>query len=94
MSINYNEDDVEMMYKDMFNVVKNVYDESGSINNDILLDIYGLYKQSSMGNVKFECDFKTLKEKRMWENWNKYKGMSKLQCIDELINIINDLVEK
>jgi acyl-CoA-binding protein len=94
MSVEYNEGDIKYVCDEAFRVVKNMHNKPESINSDILLNIYGLYKQIIVGDVEYECDFKTLKEKRKWQYWDKYKGMTKRDAMDELINIINDLVDK
>lgn len=78
--------------ENVFEMVKKIH-SINNIDNNILLNIYGLYKQSTVGDVLFECDFRTLKQKRMWESWNKHQGMEKDESINKLVSLVNDLLD-
>lgn len=62
-------------------------------SNDILLKIYGLYKQATEGEVKGErpggFDFKAIAKFNAWES---QKGKSKETCMQEYISLIESLM--
>tara|TARA_A100001015_G_C14411436_1_gene489320 strand:+ start:164 stop:334 length:171 start_codon:yes stop_codon:yes gene_type:complete len=53
-----------------------------------------MYKQITCGNVQFNNNFKTLKEKRLWESWNSFKGLDKTEGMTIFIKIVYELVYK
>ncbi len=57
--------------------VEKIQNSNKNLNNEQLLELYGLYKQSIIGNNTTNNDFKTLKDKKMWESWNKFYGIEK-----------------
>ena len=85
MSLNELFDHAILAIKDIHNIKK--------LDNDKLLIIYGLYKQSTNGDIDLECDFKTLKEKRLWESWNNYKGYTEQYSKNKFIEYTNELLD-
>tara|TARA_E500000331_G_C17171316_1_gene676229 strand:+ start:61 stop:351 length:291 start_codon:yes stop_codon:yes gene_type:complete len=79
--------------ENVFEMVKKIH-SINTINSNILLKMYGLYKQTIVGDALFECDFKTLKQKRMWESWNGYKGMDKSDSVKKLVCLVNELLDE
>jgi acyl-CoA-binding protein len=79
------------MFKDSLEIIKDI-NESRKINANKLLEIYGLYKQITCGDVEFNNDFQTLKEKRMWENWKRFEGTCKIEGMELFIEIVNDML--
>ena len=65
-------------------------------SNDQLLQLYGYYKQSTIG----DCDipqpsgFFNMKEKEKFKAWNKHKGMSKIDAMQNYITVVNSILEK
>ena len=57
-------------------------------NNELLL-LYGMFKQATCGNNIIDPDFRTLKEKKLWESWEKYKDTPKKRCMIILNDYIN-----
>ena len=79
--------------ENVFEMVKKIH-SINTINSNILLKMYGLYKQTIVGDALFECDFKTLKQKRMWESWNGYRGMDKSDSVKKLVCLVNELLDE
>jgi len=61
-------------------------------SNDILLKLYALYKQSTIGDVQGDSpgamDFKAVAKYRSWESM---KGKSMDACKKEYIQLVNSL---
>ncbi len=61
-------------------------------SNDVLLKIYGLFKQATEGDVGGDrpggFDFKAIAKYNAWE---KLKGKSKDECMSEYIALIESL---
>lgn len=59
-----------------------------------LLDLYALYKQSTVGDINiFEPMFWDIKGKAKWDAWNKRKGMTKEQAMDQYIGLVDAMVQ-
>ncbi|GAA4840512.1 acyl-CoA-binding protein [Algivirga pacifica] len=62
-------------------------------SNDILLQLYGLYKQATVGNVNTErpggFDFKG---NAKWDAWKKLEGTSADEASQQYISLVNQLV--
>ena len=87
----------KMSLKSIFKEALNVLQDIGSKNHietEKLIDIYGMYKQITCGNVQFNNNFKTLKEKRLWESWNSFKGLDKTEGMTIFTKIVYELVYK
>ena len=60
-----------------------------------LLDLYGLYKQASVGDVNTERPgFLDMKGKYKWDAWNALKGMSVKEAENNYISKVNQLVSQ
>ncbi|XP_028607322.1 acyl-CoA-binding domain-containing protein 7 [Podarcis muralis] len=63
--------------------------------DDELKELYGLYKQSTVGNINIECPgMLDLKGKAKWEAWNQKKGMSKEDAMKAYISKANEMIQK
>ncbi|XP_053119939.1 acyl-CoA-binding domain-containing protein 7 isoform X1 [Hemicordylus capensis] len=63
--------------------------------DDELKELYGLYKQSIVGDINIECPgMLDLKGKAKWEVWNEKKGMSKEDAMKAYISKANELIQK
>ncbi|XP_048367182.1 acyl-CoA-binding domain-containing protein 7 [Sphaerodactylus townsendi] len=63
--------------------------------DDELKELYGLYKQSTVGDVNIACPgIADLKGKAKWEGWNSKKGMSKEDAMKAYIAKANELIKK
>ncbi|MBD8093659.1 acyl-CoA-binding protein [Pseudomonas fluorescens] len=63
--------------------------------NDELLELYGLYKQSTVGdNDSTRPGFTDFAGKAKWEAWNKLKGTSQLEAQNRYIELANSLINR
>jgi acyl-CoA-binding protein len=79
------------VFKESLVVIKEINDTS-KINSNKLLEIYGLYKQITCGDVEFNNDFKTLKEKNMWEHYKQFEGLCEIDGMKLFIEIVDDML--
>ncbi|XP_030352737.1 acyl-CoA-binding domain-containing protein 7 [Strigops habroptila] len=60
-----------------------------------LKELYGLYKQATVGDINIECPGTLdLKAKAKWEAWNLKKGLSKEDAMKAYISKVKEMVEK
>lgn len=65
-----------------------------SPTNDELLNLYGLYKKTVIGNINIDKpNFLMVKECAKWEAWNKC-NYSQRDAEIEYIKLVNELIEK
>ncbi|XP_003222139.2 acyl-CoA-binding domain-containing protein 7 [Anolis carolinensis] len=63
--------------------------------DDELKELYGLYKQVTVGDINIESPGALdLKGKAKWESWNQKKGMSKEDAMKAYISKANGLIQK
>lgn len=63
-------------------------------SNSTLLELYSLFKQSTVGDVntpKPTSLFK-LKEKKKWDAWNNKRGMSKHTAMRKYCSLVENLM--
>ena len=64
-------------------------------SNDLMLDMYSLYKQATEGDVKGKRPGMTAFVNRAkWDAWKKLEGMSTEKAMQTYIEKINTLKEK
>lgn len=88
-----------MAAEDRFNKAVKIINKMNSTKatEDELGKIYGLYKQSTVGNCNIkECPNKLLDYKayKKWQNWKKYEGKSKTDAMNEYADFTIDMVDK
>ncbi|XP_036044570.1 acyl-CoA-binding domain-containing protein 7 isoform X2 [Onychomys torridus] len=60
-----------------------------------LKELYGLYKQSIIGDINIACPaMLDLKGKAKWEAWSLQKGLSKEDAMSAYISKARELIEK
>lgn len=63
--------------------------------NDVLLQLYGLYKQATDGDVNTErpggFDFKNIAK---WDAWKQQEGKSQEDAREEYVQLVNNLASK
>ncbi|XP_060638308.2 acyl-CoA-binding domain-containing protein 7 [Anolis sagrei] len=63
--------------------------------DDELRELYGLYKQATVGDINIESPgMLDLKGKAKWDAWNLKKGTSKEDAMKAYISKANGLIEK
>jgi diazepam-binding inhibitor (GABA receptor modulator, acyl-CoA-binding protein) len=61
-------------------------------DNATLLKIYSLYKQGSIGdNTEAKPGFTDMVGRAKWDAWNKLKGMSQKDAMQEYVDLIESL---
>ncbi|XP_019363910.1 PREDICTED: acyl-CoA-binding domain-containing protein 7 [Gavialis gangeticus] len=64
-------------------------------SDEELKELYGLYKQSTVGDINIECPgVLDLKGKAKWEAWNLKKGLSKEDAMNAYISKAKEVIEK
>ncbi len=64
-------------------------------DNNELIELYGLYKQATVGNINTEKPmFLNLKEVTKWNAWNKHIGLSQYDSEVKYIMFVNDMIKK
>ncbi|CAL1611150.1 unnamed protein product [Knipowitschia caucasica] len=60
-----------------------------------LLDLYGLYKQSIVGDVNIDKPgMMDVKGKAKWEAWNSHNGTSKDDAMSAYITLAKEIISK
>ncbi|XP_041486760.1 acyl-CoA-binding domain-containing protein 7 isoform X2 [Microtus oregoni] len=60
-----------------------------------LKELYGLYKQSILGDINIACPVMLdMKGKAKWEAWSLQKGLSKEDAMSAYISKARELIEK
>lgn len=69
---------------------------SGRMNNEELLNFYGLYKQSTIGDINTTKPgyFNVSKEDKKWNAWNDNKGMIEMAAKKKYVTLAKELVKK
>jgi diazepam-binding inhibitor (GABA receptor modulating acyl-CoA-binding protein) len=61
-------------------------------SDDDLLELYGLYKQSTVGDINIACpSFFIPIELAKWNSWNFFKGISKQSAKERYIVLVETL---
>ncbi|XP_007528808.1 acyl-CoA-binding domain-containing protein 7-like [Erinaceus europaeus] len=64
-------------------------------DDEELKELYGLYKQSIIGDINIGCPvLLDMKGKIKWEAWNLKKGLSKEDAMSAYISKAKELIEK
>ena len=63
-------------------------------NNTNMLQVYGLYKQATVGDANIERPgVFDLKGKAKWDSWQSMHGMSSDEAIIKYINFVQSLID-
>jgi len=64
-------------------------------SNEELLDLYGYYKQVTVGDVNTDRPgMFYMKDRAKWDNWSSRKGMSKEDAEKSYIELVEQLMAK
>ena len=87
--------DPERLYKTFTKASNDIKNVSFTPDNDTLLQLYSLFKQSTIGDNTAESpSFFDFKNSAKWNAWNKLKGMSKEQAQIKYVKLVRGLLEK
>ncbi|KAL2084172.1 hypothetical protein ACEWY4_019690 [Coilia grayii] len=60
-----------------------------------LLDLYGLYKQATVGDVNTDRPgMLDMKGKAKWDAWESRKGLSKEEAMDKYVELAKEIIAK
>ncbi|XP_068942343.1 acyl-CoA-binding domain-containing protein 7 [Petaurus breviceps papuanus] len=83
------------LQNDFHNAAEDIRKLKTRPNDEELKELYGLYKQSIVGDIDIECPgMLDLKGKAKWEAWNLQKGLSKEDAMSAYISKAKELIEK
>jgi diazepam-binding inhibitor (GABA receptor modulating acyl-CoA-binding protein) len=85
----------ENLEQEFLNSAESIKNAGKKLENDILLKLYGYYKQSTIGDCNTECpSFWQIKEKSKWEAWEQHKGIKKLHSMKKYIKLVSKILEE
>ena len=74
---------------------KNVKKLTTRPSDKVLLELYGLYKQSTIGNINTPQPWAIQVEQRSkWDAWKSYENMEKNLAMTRYIIVVNRLLEE
>lgn len=77
------------------NAAQQVHNLSKKPSNEELLNLYGLYKQATVGdNNTPQPGFLDIKGKAKWSNWNERRGTTKTNAMNDYISLVEELKKK
>jgi diazepam-binding inhibitor (GABA receptor modulating acyl-CoA-binding protein) len=81
--------------KDFFENAEKVKNFKTKPTEDELLELYGLYKQSTIGDINIsKPNFINFKESYKWDAWDICKGMDKEKAMKKYIRVVKRLDKK
>jgi diazepam-binding inhibitor (GABA receptor modulating acyl-CoA-binding protein) len=81
--------------KEFLTAVEYVRKLSTTPSTDELGELYGLYKQATIGDINIpKPSFIYFKETSKWNSWNKYSGLEKNDAEVRYITTVNELIQK
>ncbi|MBI4411812.1 MAG: acyl-CoA-binding protein [Deltaproteobacteria bacterium] len=84
-----------MPIQDQFNAALEKLKTLPAQPNDVMLDLYSLFKQSTVGDVSGKKPgMFDIVAKAKCEAWEKRKGMSKEQAMQAYIALVDELAKK
>ena len=81
---------IEEKFKKASENVKNLKNRP---NNEILLQLYGLYKQATIGNINIPQPWAVQLEKRSkWDSWKMFENMQKPVAMTKYVEVVENLL--
>jgi diazepam-binding inhibitor (GABA receptor modulating acyl-CoA-binding protein) len=64
-------------------------------NNDEMSQLYGYYKQATVGDINIDRPgLLDIKGRTKWDSWNSYKGLDIHTAECNYIKVVNSLIKK
>lgn len=83
------------LQEDFESAAQRVKTLSSPPSNDKLLDLYGLYKQATSGDVSGKKPSRiNIRERAKFSAWEDRKGMDQDEAKQAYIDLVDDLIEK
>ena len=80
--------------KEFLNAVETVKKLSTEPTTEELMELYGLYKQVTVGDINIEQpSFFSFREGKKWTAWNNYKGMDRFDAEVKYVITVNKLIK-
>ena len=84
-----------MSIQDQFNTALEKLKTLPAQPNDVMLDLYSLYKQSTVGDVTGKKPgMFDIVAKAKFEAWEKQKGITKEQAMQAYVALVDELAKK
>jgi acyl-CoA-binding protein len=81
-------------FDDVLKVVKRTNLDTLELSNEIKLNFYKYYKQSTVGDCNISEPYTIFyKEHAKWEAWNSIKGMLIEDAMNHYISLYNDYIK-
>ena len=81
---------IEEKFKKASESVKNLKNRP---EDEILLQLYGLYKQATIGNINIPQPWAIQVEKRSkWDSWKMFENMPKAVAMTKYVEIVDNLL--
>jgi len=81
--------------QEFLTAAENIKNSGKNLDNDILLKLYGYYKQATVGDCNIDCPgFWNIKEKAKWEAWDQHRGMKKTHGIKKYIKLVEKILSE
>ena len=79
---------------DLFNdAIEMIKDCGKDFSNEILLKLYGLFKQSTVGdNTNDEPSKFSIKQHKKWESWKSFNGLTLEEAKQKYIILVVELI--
>jgi|688.fasta_scaffold1528050_2 diazepam-binding inhibitor (GABA receptor modulating acyl-CoA-binding protein) len=79
---------------EFLNAVNAIKQSKENVTHDDLENLYGLYKQATVGDNNTEKpSFFNLVGVKKWNGWNKYKNMSTIDAEKAYISYVNKIIK-
>jgi len=89
--MNISEENIEQTF---LSAANNIKKSEKKFENNVLLNLYGYYKQGTIGDCNIECpSFWQIKEKAKWDAWEQHTGIKKIHAMKKYIKLVNKLLE-
>ena len=81
--------------QEFLTAAENIKKSGKNLDNDMLLKLYGYYKQATVGDCNIECPgFWNVKEKAKWEAWEQHKGMKKTHGMKKYVKLVDKILSE
>lgn len=81
--------------QEFLTAAENIKKSGKNLDNDMLLKLYGYYKQATVGDCNTDCPaFWNVKEKAKWEAWDQHRGMKKTHGMKKYVKLVDKILSE
>jgi diazepam-binding inhibitor (GABA receptor modulating acyl-CoA-binding protein) len=85
----------ENLEKEFLSAAEKIKKSGKNLDNDMLLKLYGYYKQATIGNCNIDCPaFWQVNDKAKWEAWDQHKGIKKTHAMKKYIKLVDKILSE